>query len=163
MNKTDIYIFIQEVVKELTNLDIVIMADPNAPSPTSTYCSVYISNTADKIAAPIIDNKYIVDDEQIELSYLQLIRNEVVLNFYGKDSLDNASKLYNSLYTEYVKLKSYQKNIYINSIGSIINLTALQSNNFEERAKMSIFVEYMVGMKEIVNSIEKFEINVKTK
>jgi len=163
MNKIEVYTYIQEIIKELTDVDNVIMADPDAASPTTAYCSVFISNTVNNIASPIITDTYIAADEKISINYSSLVKNEIVLNFYGKNSLDNANKIYNSSYMENVKSKSYQKDIYIDSIGSIINLTSLQSSNFEERAKISIFVKYKVIANEIINSIEKFELDIKNK
>jgi hypothetical protein len=166
MTNEELYLIMQPIVQTVTGLTNVILADPNAESPLGEYCvirpkqSITQRGQANIIkttgVAPATANWDVRPQIICEMS-LEFFRGEAMsyaeLMMQANKRIDISEALY----------KAVPQPIGWQRAGNAINLTALQSDNWEQRAQISIYVMYEListGNDINVESIEKvpFEI-----
>lgn len=163
MNKEDIFNVLRPIVTSVTGVTEVILANPNAPAPTGVYASILpIMNISERGQAIIYhENK---TDGTIDRTIKSQLIAECSINFYRGDAHNNAQLL-----KQADKIYSNWLSLYNNKIGwvrtsTVNNLNFLQSNNWESRSQISIFLSYESNLNvENINTIEKVKVIIDNK
>jgi hypothetical protein len=138
----------------------VILADPNAPSPVGEYVSVEPKQSLSQRGQANIHRATSVTPESVDVDVRAQVMVEVSLNFYRGNARDRAERLLQANKRPDVSAILFKAGLGWNRENGINNLTTLQSNNYEQRAQMSIFLMYETTDPIVINSIESVEVSV---
>lgn len=167
MNRDQLFDVVREIILTVTGIPECILADPNAPSPDGVYASVepmlslrqrgqanvYRADSA-PVSSPIGSvNNLIVD------ARAQVIAN-CSINFYRGDPRYNASKLLQCNKRSDISTLLFQNKIGWGGTDQINDLTVLQSNQYEQRAQVTIRLMYELSDPVEINAIYSAQIVV---
>ena len=166
MTNNELYLIMQPIVKTVTGLVNVILADPNAESPLGEYCSIRPKHSIAQRGQANIIKTTGVAPATANWDVRPQIICEMLLEFFRGEALSYAELMLQAnkrIDIGEALFKATPQPIGWQRAGNVINLTALQSDNWEQRAQLSIFVMYEListGNDINVESIERvpFEI-----
>lgn len=159
MNHVEIYKILQPLIKRVSQVPTVILANQNAPAPIGTYCGVRIE-TSTKQYGQVIERSRVTDRQTIVTEYYRQLAVDCTLEFYREGALHHAKRLieFNKLPTVNEVLQRHEMGI--NWVGEVHNLTTLFNANMEERASMSMTLWYSDPIEDEVNTIESVRVVV---
>lgn len=160
MTNQELYLIMQPIVKTVTGLSTVILADPNAPAPSGEYCAIRPKNSiSTRGQANILKSN--ATGLNVTYDVRPQIVCEMLLEFFRGEALSYAELMKQANKRPDISAALYRATpqpIGWQRTGNVINLTALQSDNWEQRAQISIYVMYQlisVGNAVTTESIEK--------
>lgn len=145
MTNEELFQIMRPIVETVTGLTQVILADPNAPAPLGEYCAI---RPKQSIAERGQANIYYTDDgtnPDVSVDVRAQIVCEMLLEFYRGEALSYAELIKQANKRPDISLALYKATpqpIGWQRTSNVINLTALQSDNFEQRAQISIYLLY---------------------
>ena len=160
MNRIDIFQTIRPIIETVTGVSTVVLADPNAPSPSDEYVSVEPKQSISQRGQANIHRSTSMTPESVDIDVRAQVMVEVSLNFYRGNARDRAERLLQANKRSDVSAILFKAGLGWNRENAINNLTALQSNNFEQRAQLSIFLMYETTDPFVINSIESVAVSV---
>lgn len=166
MTNLEIYKVVREIVLQVTGVPTVIRSNPNAPSPDGEYCAVSVTQTTRQRSEPAVRMTNVPQTEgSIEWIGVrhELIANcetDVSINFYRGAAHEYARKLFGANKLPSISELLYRKEIRWLKSSPVNNLNALQSENWESRAQLSITMMYKEISYEDTNAIYKVPIEL---
>lgn len=160
MNRLDIFNTIRPIILSVTGVPEVILADPNAPSPNGEYVSVEPKQSISQRGQANIHRATSVTPESVDVDVRAQVMVEVSMNFYRGNARDRAERLLQANKRSDVSAILFKAGLGWNRENGVNNLTTLQSNNFEQRAQLSIFLMYETTDPFVINSIESIVVSV---
>lgn len=162
MTNNELFSIVRQIVMYVTGLGDgnIVIRDPNIGSPPGEYCSVEVSGTSRRYAkggsrftnvGPIsspIGNVFDVNQE-----VRQSIIRDVSLNFYRGNANDYAVMMLGAKQRTDVHNLLLANNVGWISTGPVNDLTALQSNQKEARAEVTITVSTLETQNVTSNAI----------
>ena len=141
MTNEQLFAILEPIVRIVTGVPTVILADQNAKAPDGPYATIRPRQRVDErgqadiIVTNVPDNKTRTD-----------VRAQIIatcsVNFFRGDAMANAEKLKQCNKRPDVSMTLLRSKLGWNSTGEVNNLTALQSNNWEQRAQVNIKLMY---------------------
>lgn len=149
----EIFRSLSSIIQTVTGVKDVILANPNNPSPSGAYASILIAQSASPTSSGTLKSKVSDDQMNVEITNRYPVVWECTINFWRGDAIANASKLVRAQYLPIVSDTLLSKNMGWVNCSDVINLTALQSSNFEQRAQVTIKITTFEEVKQTVNTI----------
>lgn len=164
MTNEELYLIMQPIVKTVTGLSTVILADPNAPAPLDEYCAIRPKNSIEQRGQANI-YKSNSGTDSLTWEVRPQIVCEMLLEFFRGEALSYAELMKQANKRPDISqalLQASPQPIGWQRAGNVINLTALQSDNWEQRAQISIYVLYELIPASVapINSIERASVTV---
>ncbi len=155
MTSEEVFSILREVILSVTGVEECIQANPNGQAPKGEYASVMVSDQVVPQSRGSVYQK--VDEEAGTMEYktkYPAVR-QVTVNFWRGKAIDRATKLTRIHYLPAISDHFLAAGIGISEVSSVQNLTALQSNQMEERAAVTMSVVTMEEVSETVGIIKR--------
>jgi hypothetical protein len=160
MTKEEIFDAIRPIIIRTTGVPECILASPNAPAPSGLYAVVQPKQTVLQRGQANITRKRVPFQNNITVDVKSQIVVNCSVNFYRTGAHDAATKLLQANKRPDNSADLFRAGIGWNRAGPVNNLTALQSDNNEERAQVSIYLMYEETDPIVINSIESVTVTV---
>ena len=153
MTSNEIYKLLRPAVMTASGVPVVIMAAQNAPSPSGSYASIHVRTDTKERGMAFKDRKLLADQETFEHTIRSQQEITCTVEFYRDGAKDYAANLLQLDKRDDVYWSLFRAGLNIMSTGPVLDLTALQSNNFEERARVDIYLRMQGNRKYKINRI----------
>lgn len=149
MTNNELFAIVRQIVMLVTGLPDgkVIIRDPNAPAPSGEYCSIAVNGSSRRFSKGGYKTKNIGpvsspigDVYDIEQTVTQHVLRDVSLNFYRGEANDYAIMMLGASKRFDVHELLIRNKLGLINTGPVNDLTALQSNQFEVRAELTITI-----------------------
>lgn len=169
MTDDQIYTVFQQIIMDVTGLagTNVIPADDNHQAPSGAYASIKVGQSRGQRghANQILKNTALVSSpigmvRDVEHDIRPQVTNDISVNFYRGAAGEYASALFQANKRPDVSQALFQAGIGWRNANAINDLTALQSNEMEQRAQITITVWYEQSQKVVTNAIYSTSITV---
>lgn len=155
-----LYETIRSIVLLATGVNECILADQNAPAPSGAYATIRISDDIKRMNRTFTTLKEVDSTDsttQLEHTIHKDLMAKVTVNFYRGQALAMARRLVDCTYSPDIQALLYTKEMGIMKFGSVVNTTALQSNQTEQRATIDLDVAYTDTYTTLVNKIDSVD------
>lgn len=167
MTRENLFDIVRQIIMTVTGVPECILADPNAPSPSGEYASVepmlslgqrgqantYRENTS-PVTSPIGD----VNNVSVDTRAQVMARCSV--NFYRGDARYRASRLMQCNKRPDISALLFKNKLGWNGVEPVNDLTALQSNQYEQRSQITLKLMYELLDPVEINAIYSAQIIV---
>jgi len=153
MNSTDIYKLLRPAVLTASGVSKVIMAAQNAPAPKGSYASIHIRTDTQERGMAFKDRRLLPDNETFEHTIRSQQEVTCTVEFYRAGAKEYAANLLQLDKRDDIYWDLYRYGLNIMSTGPVLDLTALQADNYEERARVDIYLRMQMSRKYNVNRI----------
>lgn len=143
MTDAQIFALLRPHIMLVSGVPELILAPQNQNAPKGEYGTLQIRFRDDERGQANIYRKN-VPDQKVEFDVRTQRVMTCVCEFFRGNALEYAERLQQMNRREDVVWPLFKSGISIRSVGPIMNLTALQSSNFENRARLE-FVLWMEG------------------
>ena len=160
MTDEDLYLVLRQIALKATGVSMVILADTNQNAPTSDYCAIRPRAAVSERGQANITESYDATTQTITTTVRQQLIVSSDFDFYRGTAPQTAAKM-----KQANKLPSVSSILSAAGIGwadtsSVMNLTAIQSNNMEQRAQITVRLFMEEVLTDTVNTIEKVSVSV---
>ena len=154
MNTLEVYKALRQIVLKLTGVDECLLADQNTPAPSGTYATIRVAQSIRPASQGEVIRSYNKESRTVTERIKSPVIYSATVNFYRGDAQRNASRLVNCS-----RLSTIHEILLRNGLGwvdtdPVQNLTALQSNEQEQRAVITVRLVGTQIISETVNTIE---------
>lgn len=153
MNSTDIYKLLRPAVLTASGVSKVIMAAQNALAPSGSYASIHVRTDIRERGMAFKDRRLLPDDETFEHTIRSQQEVTCTVEFYRTGAKEYAANLLQLDKRDDIVWMLFKAGINIMSTGPVLDLTALQADNYEERARVDIYLRMQVSRKYNINRI----------
>ena len=166
MNRLDIFTTMEQIVRTITDVPTVILADQldarngDVPAPTGEYASIEPMMSITERGQANIHRATSLTPQSVDVDARAQIMVECSINFYRGNARDRAQRLLQANKRSDISAILFKAKLGWNRTNAINNLTALQANNHEQRAQLSIFLMYETTDPIVINSIESVDFSV---
>lgn len=160
MTRDEVFDVVRPIILSVTGTPEVILADPNAPSPKGEYASVEPKQSLSQRGQANIYRSTSTAPLAVDVDVRAQVIVECSINFYRGNARDRAERLFQANKRPDISASLFKAGLGWNRENAINNLTSLQSNNFEQRAQLSIFLMYETTDPVVINSIESLSFEV---
>lgn len=159
MTDEELFDILRPIILLVTGVPECILADPNAPAPNGSYAAVRPQQSiTERGQANVIR---IGNNDATQTTKVRAqIAATCWVNFYRDGAMSFAQKLKQCNKRPNVSITLLKNKLGWAGTDAINNLTALQSENFEERAQIAIRLWYETTDEDVINSIERANIGV---
>ena len=161
MTDAQIFTLMRQIVMTVTGVPECILADQNQPAPVGEYATIkpkqsivergqaniYRRNTAAGVTSPIGQVFDVEEDIRAQ------VMAECSINFYRAGGNDRAQLLKQSNKRSDIQALLFRNKVGWNRADPVSDLTALQSNNWEQRSQISIYLMYETNNEITINGI----------
>lgn len=156
MTRLELFKLMRPIIMQATGVPMCILADQNEEAPTGEYCSVEPEASVTERGHSHTHRVGTETKGTVETVIKTQIMTQVEINFYRGDARTRAKRLMNANKRPSISAMLHKGSIGWNRTGPINDLTALQSNQREQRAQVSIYIMYVESDEpERHNSIEQ--------
>jgi len=153
MTNDDLYRLLRPAVMTVSGVPMVIMAAQNAPAPTGSYASIHVRTDIGERGMAAQSKRLLDDNETFEHTNTSHQEVTCVVEFYRAGAKEYAANLLQMDKRQDVTWTLFKAGINIMRTGRALDLTALQSDQFEERAHVDIYLRMDVSQKYDINRI----------
>lgn len=129
-----------------------IFANQNAPAPPGDYAALQIRHATEERGQANIKKRNLPDD-RVEGDVRAQMMMTCVLEFYRGRAHEYAEQILQIGKRQDVTWPLFKEGIGIRNTSGILDLTALQSSNYEPRARIELYLWLEASSKYIVNNI----------
>lgn len=160
MTELELYSIIQPIVKDITGVPTVIMADPNKPAPQGLYAAIRVFNSVTMRGTVQRRRENGVDPQTVTDINKRVMRTTASIQFYRKGAIEACERLIGCQFRTDVMAVLLKANVGWFGNGPLNNLNFLVSGNIEERAQIDIYLGYTSDNPYTLNSIERVPFSV---
>jgi hypothetical protein len=154
MTNEQLFQLIRQIILSVTNVPEVILANQNKPAPSGVYCTVEPKKSIrERGQANIYRNDVVGDKINVDVRAQVIV--EADIQFYRGDPFTETEKLNQCNKRPDISALLFQNGVGWLSASTTLDLTALQSNNFERRASKTITLSYETNNAVEINNILK--------
>lgn len=153
MTNLDLYKLLYPAVKLASGVPMVIPAADNAPAPTGPYASIHIRTDIRERGMAFKDRRLLPDNETFEHTVRSQQEVTCTVEFYRDGAKEYAANMLQMDKRDDIVWTLYKAGLNIMRTGPVLDLTALQSNQYEERARVDIYLRMQVAGKYNINRI----------
>ena len=160
MTDTELYLVLRQIALKATGVSMVILADTNQDAPTTDYCAIRPRAAVSERGQANITTEYDEAAQTLTTTVRQQLIVSSDFDFYRGTAPQTAAKM-----KQANKLPTVSAILMANNVGwadtsSVVNLTAIQSNNMEQRAQITVRLFMEEVLTDTVNTIEKASVTV---
>lgn len=160
MTSDELYDILQPIVKLVTGVPVCILADPNKPSPKGEYAAIRPKVNIGERGQPNIIRKTSATPQSVDNDIQRQIECTAWVQFYRGEAMDRAELLKGCNKRSDISTMLFKNKLGWRGTGPVNNLTALQANNFEQRAQIEIKMWFTTSDAITYNSIESATVEV---
>lgn len=153
MTNLELYKLLRPAVATVTGVPMVIMAAQNAPAPQGSYASIHVRTDIRNRGMAFKDRELLEDNETFEHTIRSQQEATCVVEFYRDGAKEYAANLLQMDKRDDIYWQLFRQGVNIMSTGPVLDLTALQSNQNEERARVEIYLRMQAKKKYQINRI----------
>lgn len=153
MTNEDLYRLLRPAVMTASGVPTVIMAAQNAPAPVGPYASVHVRTDIGERGMATQVKTLLPDNETFAHTNTSHQEVTCVVEFYRAGAKEYAAKLLQVDKREDVTWPLFKSGVNIMRTGPVLDLTALQSDQFEERARVDIYLRMDLSQQYDINRI----------
>lgn len=154
MTDIEIFALLRPHIMRVTSVPELILSGQNEDAPKGEYGSLQIGAPVDERGQAIIHKKYIQADEKFEMDVRAQLTVTCVAEFFRGKAKDYGRRLLQINKREDVIWPLFREGISIRNVSStVMDLTALQASNFEQRARVEIHLWLEGSSKYEINAI----------
>lgn len=139
MTNEQLFTILRPHLLRVSGVPELILANPNRPAPIGDYASLQIRQHQDERGQANITRRTLPDN-RIEETVKAQVAMTCALEFYRGKAHEYASRILQINKRQDVTWPLFKHNISIRNTGPILDLTALQSNNYEPRARIDLYL-----------------------
>ena len=153
MNSTYIYKLLRPAVLTASGVSKVIMAAQNSLTPSGSYASIHVRTDIRERGMAFKDRRLLPDNETFEHTIRSQQEVTCTVEFYRAGAKEYAANLLQLDKRDDIYWDLYRYGLNIMSTDPVLDLTALQADNYEERARVDIYLRMQMSRKYNVNRI----------
>lgn len=153
MTNIEIYKLLRPAVMTASGVPMVIMAAQNAPAPAGSYASIHVRTDVQERGMAFKDRRLLPDNETFEHTIRSQQEVVCVVEFYREGAKRYAANIQQLDKRDDIYWTLFKAGLCIMRTGPLLDLTALQADNHEERARVEIYVRMQVTNQYTVNRI----------
>ncbi len=153
MTNIELYKLLHTAVAKASCVPVIIPAADNHKAPKGSYASIHTSTGIRERGMAFKDVRLLPDQETFEHTVRSQQEVTCTVEFYRDGAKEYAANLLQLDKRDDIVWPLYKAGINIMSTGPVLDLTALQSNNYEERARVEIYLRMQVSSKYNINRI----------
>ena len=159
MTNLELFNILRPIIIQVTGIPECIKSNPNEPAPSGSYAAIQVQQSITQRGQAII---YRANNgtQNLDVDPRAQLIAECAINFYRGDAHNFAQRVAQANKIPSVQAALFAANVGWQKVGPINNLNFLQSNNWENRAQISVFLMYEEPALETINSIEQADISV---
>lgn len=148
----NIFQTMMDVVQDVTGVP-VILANQNAISLSGEYATILVVQSGEAESRGEVRQKLSEDGRDVTVTVKYPVTWNVTVNFFRGNAVANAAKLQRIHYLPKTSDKLLVAGIGFVTASSVLNLTDLQSKNFEQRAAITLTLTTFEEVEETVGVI----------
>lgn len=133
--------------------DGIVLANQNEKAPTGEYGAIQFSMHSQRHGQGIIQRNVNEADKTISTHYKQWVRVNAPVEFYRGNAMVYANNLHGVNRISEIRWALLRKGIAIAGAGNVLDLTALQSGNYEQRSRIELELWLDINHEYVVNQI----------
>lgn len=153
MTDTELYKLLRPGVMTASGVPYVIPAADNKDAPKGPYASIHVRTDVKQRGMAFKDRRLLPDNETFEHKIRSQQEVTCAVEFYRDGAKEYASNMLQFDKREDIIWTLFKAGISVISTGRVLDLTALQSNQFEERARVDIYLRMQVSRQYNINRI----------
>lgn len=153
MTNMELYRLLHPAVMLASGVPYIIPAGDNHDAPTGPYASIHIRTDIRERGMAFKDRRLLPDNETFEHTVRSQQEVTCTVEFYRDGAKEYAANMLQMDKRDDIVWTLYKAGINIMSTGPVLDLTALQSNQYEERARVDIYLRMQVARKYNINRI----------
>lgn len=153
MTNIELYRLLYPAVMTASGVPTIIPGADNAPAPTGPYASIHIRTDIRERGMAFKDRRLLPDNETFEHKIRSQQEVTCTVEFYRDGAKEYAANMLQMDKRDDIVWTLYKAGLNIMSTGPVLDLTALQSNQYEERARVDIYLRMQVARKYNINRI----------
>lgn len=160
MTRLELYNVIAPLISLVTGIDRnkVILADQNAPAPSGQYITVEPTQSLTQRGQANVISKTSQTPDSVDVDVRPQMISECSVNVYRGDARNQAQKLVQMNKIPTVQEALFRARVGFNRAESVNNLSALQSNEIEQRAQVSLYLMFEFSNEIVINSINSVQL-----
>src|SRR5690606_4842441 len=153
MTNMELYMLLRPAVMTASGVPMVIPAADNAPAPTGPYASIHVRTDIRERGMAFKDRRLLPDNETFEHTVRSQQEVTCTVEFYRDGAKEYAANMLQMDKRDDIVWTLHKAGLNIMRTGPVLDLTALQSNQYEERARVDIYLRMQVARKYEINRI----------
>lgn len=153
MTDQELFALFRPHIMRVTGVPEFILYAQNQNAPKGEYGSLQVRSAIDERGQAIIHKKYIESEEKFEMDVRPQMALTCVAEFFRGNAKLYAQRLLQMGKREDVIWPLFKEGISIRNVGNVMDLTALQASNFEQRARVEIHLWLEGSSKYEINAI----------
>lgn len=153
MDDKRIFEILRPLIMTVSGVTDCILANQNQNSPKEAYASVQIRTNVSERGQANIYHRDLIATNQVEGDVRAQQMVTCVVEFYRGEANAMAASLQQMGKRSDVSWVLFKENMSIRNVGTAIDLTALQSSNYEKRARIELYLWVESSSKYVVNNI----------
>ena len=153
MTNLELYKLLRPAVATASGVPMVIMAAQNADAPAGSYASIHVRTGITERGMAFKRRKLLADEETFEHTIRSQQEVTCAVEFYRVGAKEYAANMLQMDKRDDIVWALYKAGINIMRTGPVLDLTALQSNQYEERARVDIYLRMEVARTYRINRI----------
>lgn len=160
MTNMELYMLLRPAVMTASGVPMVIPAADNSPAPTGPYASIHVRTDIRERGMAFKDRRLLPDNETFEHTVRSQQEVTCAVEFYRDGAKEYAANMLQMDKRDDIVWTLYKAGLNIMRTGPVLDLTALQSNQYEERARVDIYLRMQVARKYQINRIMQVSLTV---
>lgn len=162
MTSIELYKLLRPAVMTASGVPEIIPAADNGPAPKGPYASIHVRTDIRERGMAFKDRRLLPDNETFEHTIRSQQEVTCAVEFYRAGAKEYAANMLQLDKREDIYWALYRAGLNIMSTGPVLDLTALQSNQYEERARVDIYLRMQVARAYNINRIMEVSAAVQT-
>lgn len=158
MTNREIYLLLRPAVMTASGVPFVIEAGQNQEAPPGSYASIHVRTDIRERGMAFKDRRLLPDNETFEHTIRSQQEVTCTVEFYRAGAKEYAANMLQLDKRDDIYWGLFRAGLNIMSTGPVLDLTALQSNNYEERARVDIYLRMQVSRQYQINRIMEVSI-----
>ncbi|MGS1116020.1 phage neck terminator protein [Castellaniella sp. UC4442_H9] len=155
MTNTDLYKLLRPAVATASGVPMIIMAAQNAPAPVGSYASIHVRTDVAERGMAFKRKTLLSDNQTFEHTIRSQQEVTCVVEFYRAGAKEYAANLLQMDKRDDIVWDLFKVGLNIMRTGPVLDLTALQSDQYEERARVDLYLRMEVASTYDINRIMK--------
>lgn len=153
MTNIELYRLLHPAVMTASGVPEIIPAGDNHDAPIGPYASIHIRTDIRERGMAFKDRRLLPDNETFEHTVRSQQEVTCAVEFYRDGAKEYAANMLQMDKRDDIVWTLYKAGLNIMRTGPVLDLTALQSNQYEERARVDIYLRMQVARAYQINRI----------
>lgn len=160
MTNLELYKLLHPAVMAASGVPMIIPGADNQDAPAGPYASIHVRTDIRERGMAFKDRRLLTDNETFEDTIRSQQEVTCTVEFYRDGAKEYAANMLQMDKRDDIVWVLYKAGLNIMRTGPVLDLTALQSNQYEERARVDIYLRMQVARKYEINRIMQVSVTV---